>query len=451
MLAVMVALAAVTSIISVIFWPGHMDLDTLDEFWQAQGGHYNDWHTPVLSGLWHLLMMVGLRSPGWVLAGGVLTLLVGLYLLLRVLLPRPWAVLLAVLVFVFPPVLGYAVELGTDSWFASSILCAFGFAARSARTSGRSRIVSAILATACAFLAQAARPTTAPAVLALFCALALTMLPASVRGWRRALSTVAVGATATALLVGSVLGVQRFVFHAAQLHVEQGTYAYDLVQLSVREHEVLLPPDVYPRQDLGYLVQFSDVISVNQLWYGEHAAIKQPVEGAQLDSLQRAWVDAIQRYPYGYLRMRAATARRQLTVDGPAILVFYGTPTFPAQPTGYGFSPAHPTLDRKAAAYGSIGTTDGAIHGGLAQRVWMYVLVLVVFAAASFRSRRPTTIVLFFLSAAVLTYITEILLLAPGVTYRYMYPAVPTGTVLFLVLAIGTCGWLWTRLVRRHE
>ena len=41
----------------------------------------------------NVLIAAGLGSPGWVLAGGVLTLLIGLYLVLRVGLPRPLAVL----------------------------------------------------------------------------------------------------------------------------------------------------------------------------------------------------------------------------------------------------------------------------------------------------------------------------------------------------------------------
>jgi hypothetical protein len=451
-LAAFLVLAAVAALASAVFWPGNMNLDTLDEFRQAQSSHYTDWHAPVLSAMWHLLMLAGLRSPGWVLAGGVLTLLVGLYLLLRVRLSQPWAVLAAVLVFVFPPILSFDVELGTDAWFASAILCGFGFAARCARTQGGSRIVSAVLAVSCAFVAQAARPTAAPAVLALLCAVGLVTLATRLDGWQRMLGTAAVGIIGTALIFGSVLGLQRFALHATELHAEQNTYEYDLVAMSIRTHQVLLPPDVYPRQDVAYLEEFSSastVVDISPLLWGPHAVIPIPMEGTKLHSVQHAWLSAIRQHPYEYLRERLHTALWQLTIEGVPEIVFYGA-AFPAQPPGSGFSLAFPALHSTVMAYVSVGSKSDGTVGGPLQRVWVYVFVLLVGAGISLRTwrRRHTDAVLALLSAALLMYTAEILLVGPGVGYRYMYPVVATGTVLFVILASGAGRWLRDNLRR---
>src|SRR5262249_12722042 len=149
----------------------------------------------------------------WVLAGSVLTLLVGLYLLLRVRMARPWAVLAAVLVFVFPPVLGFDVVIGTDAWFAALIVCGFGFALRWAGARGGSRALSAAVAVACASLAQAARSTAMPAVLALLCGVALVTVAPRWQGWRRLLGTAGLGIAGAIVIFGSVLGLQRYVLH----------------------------------------------------------------------------------------------------------------------------------------------------------------------------------------------------------------------------------------------
>ena len=82
--AVLGTFAIVSATISIVFWPGLMDADTLGEFQQAATGKFTDWHTPILSALWRIPYLLGLKSPGWVLFIGVFTLLVGFYLVLRV-------------------------------------------------------------------------------------------------------------------------------------------------------------------------------------------------------------------------------------------------------------------------------------------------------------------------------------------------------------------------------
>ncbi len=441
--AALFVLAAVTTITSLVFWPGLVNLDTVDEMWQAQSGHYADWHTPVLSAGWHVLILVGLRSPGWVLSGGVLMLLVGLYLNLRVRISRPWALLATVLVFIFPPVLSFGVQLGTDAWFVASILCGFGFASRCYRTRGWSRIVSAVLAVACAFVAQAARPTAAPAVFAMFLSVALVILATRLRGWRRLLGPAMIGAAGAALVFGSVLGLQRFVLRAAETHPEQGTYDYDLVAMSIRENQVLLPVGVYPRQDVAYLREFASTpigIDPNPLWWGAHAAILIPVEGPQLDSLRRAWIAAIRQHPSAYLRERLKGALWQLAITGEPTYVYYGPP-----PPQYGLSPTFDSAAyRHVMAYVGVGST-GIATGGPLHRVWVYVFFLITAGVAMLRSRRPADSVLALLSAAVLMYSAEILLLAPQATYRFMYPAVVTGTMVFVILVAVAGRWVLVR------
>lgn len=74
--------------------------------------------------------------------------------------------------------------------------------------------------------------------------------------------------------------------------------------------------------------------------------------------------------------------------------------------------------------------------------------MLVASAAVSIRNARSSDVVLALLSMAILLYTVEVLFLSPGITYRYVYPAVTTGTVLFVLLAASTIGWLWSRTVR---
>jgi hypothetical protein len=447
----LIALVAFTIAVSLVFWPGHMNLDSIGELNDATTGHYTDWHSAMWSALWHVAIQLGLRSPGWMMAACALTLLVGLYLLLRVRLSRPLAVLGAAAVFIFPPVLSFDIEIGTDAWFTAMILCGFGFAACCARTQGWSRAASALLALTFACLAEASRPTAAPAVLTLLFALTLVLLAPRLGGWRRLIGAAGLGIVGTALIAGSLLTVQRQVLHAWEAHPEQTTYEYDLIALSIKEQTVLLPREVYPRQDVAYLAQYAgsaSVIDISPLYWGDHAAIPPIVGGRALNVLQHSWLTAILDHPYDYLRFRLHTALWHLTIRAPASGVYY---TGPADAMGYTFTMPHPTLHRLVMNYAAIGTT-GLATGGPLQTVWVYVLLLllvpVVAALAWRRGRRPADAVLALVSVALLLYTLEILFLAPGVTYRYMYPAVTTATVLFLLLAADAVAWSWARLRR---
>ncbi len=444
-LAAGLVLVAATALVSVVLWPGHMNADTVGTFRDADAGHYSDWHSAIWTAIWRALLLFGLRSPGWMFAGGVLIMLVALYLVLRARLSRPLALMAAVAVFAFPPVLSFSIVIGTDGWFAASILCAFGFAIRSARTQGASRAASAVLAVVLAVLAQAARPTAAPAVLPLVGAIAFIVLGPALRSWRRVLAAGTAAAVGTVLIFGAVVSGQTFVLHTPPSHPEQSSYEYDLVALSIAEHQALLPADIYPRQDPAYLQQFATVggfVDIVPLLWGEHAAIPPIVEGAAFDGLQHAWVTAIRQHPDDYLRHRLNSSLWQLAIPGPELAVYYGPPP----PEWFG-PMLFRQLDADIVRYTAIGTT-GYAAGGPLQLAWVYLLVLVASAAVSIRNARSSDVVLALLSMAILLYTVEVLFLSPGITYRYVYPAVTTGTVLFVLLAASTIGWLWSRTVR---
>ena len=438
-LAALLVVIAVTAVVTVAFWPGWMNNHTFGIILDAQHARFTDWHSAVLILLWRGLMLLGFRSPGWVLAGSVFTLLTGLYLVLRLYMPRPVALIAATLILVFPPILSFAIVLGTDAWLAASIVCGFGLVARCTRTRGWSRAVSAALAVVCAFLAAAARPTAAPAVLALMAALSAILLAPRLRGWWRWSAPAAGAALSTAAIAGSVLLIQTSIPGAVAAHPEQVTYDQDLIALSLLEHRVLFPSELYPRQDLAYLQKYGavpgGVYSESLLW-GWTAAIPVPVEGSRFARLQQAWLHAIRTHPEAYLDERLASALWQLGIEGDVPQVTYDPP-----PSYFGGPLVSARQQSRLSAYLTIGSRNERLAGwpehasGPLQRPWMYVLVLAVVAIAATLGRRPTAIVLALLAWAVLAYTLEILLLSPEVTYRYTYPAVLSGTLLAVVLA----------------
>ncbi|MBV8463830.1 MAG: hypothetical protein JO368_11080, partial [Acidimicrobiales bacterium] len=174
-------MAAVTGLLTAVFWPGSMDPDTLDELHEAASGRYSDWHTPLLSALWRGPYLLGLRSPGFVLFGSLMCLQVGLYLILRVRFGRVWSVALSSACLLFPPITGFAVHNGRDAWFAALLVAAFGLLTRAARTEGRARGWALALSIVASLLVAAARQNAYPTLAVLYAAAAALMIPARVR------------------------------------------------------------------------------------------------------------------------------------------------------------------------------------------------------------------------------------------------------------------------------
>ena len=81
-------LALTVATVSFVFWPGHMNADTLSQLEQVRTGSITDWHAPVVQWLWHLVWPLGV-GPGWALAAAVAALAAGTYLILRVVLRPP--------------------------------------------------------------------------------------------------------------------------------------------------------------------------------------------------------------------------------------------------------------------------------------------------------------------------------------------------------------------------
>ena len=284
-ISVAAVFAAAAVLISLVYWPGSLDDDTLAEMQEAATGHYSDWHTPVLDWLWRPLYLMGIHGPGWLLPVDIFTLLLGFYLILRVRFSRPVSTLIALVCCVFPPVLTWAVHIGVDAWFAASMIAAFGFAARAARTTGRGRTVSIVAAVWFAFIATAARHNALPAVLALFIVLAALSLRDSVR--HRKLVACSVGVLATLAVLGVQTGIQHSI-ETKGTHPIQGTYIYDLAQLSKQEHRVLFPPSIDPGQSLATIDKDTSVRLVNALVFGKNPPVKFQLRGRQFDTLQRA-------------------------------------------------------------------------------------------------------------------------------------------------------------------
>jgi hypothetical protein len=429
-LGVAAVLGLASILISLVFWPGSFDADTVGELHEAATGQFTDWHDPVLEAFWRVPYLMGLHGFGWLLPIGLFTLLLGFYLLLRVRFSRPVSTLLALMCCVWPPVLTWAVHAGIDTWFAASIIAAFGFAARSARTTGRARGVSVAASVWFAFIAAEARHNALPAVLVLLVVLVAPFIRSDVRHKKVAACCLGILATGVIFVLGS--GIQSAIGTKAT-HPIQGTYIYDLAQLSKDEHRVLIPKSIYPQQSLTPIVAYSTVFNEDRLEFGPTKTITFPVAGRQYDELRKAWESALRHDPLGYLKERIRLGLWMLSIGHPSYWL-YNLP-------GPGpYSPKYPAANKQGYAYLSALTlTSNPEAGDWLYDVWIYAIILIVGAVVWWRRDRKRQ-ALAGLAIAILIYTVVLEFSGPGELYRYEYPMVATGTVLAVILVTDIAG-----------
>jgi hypothetical protein len=433
---VVVALSVPSILVAMVYWPGALDADAAGEMRDVARGTFSDWHTAVLEAVWRIPWMIGIRGPGWTVPVTIFTLLTGLYLIARVRFSRPPAVAIAIVALLFPPVLAWAIHVGVDSWFTASFLCAFGFTIRTYRTTGWDRRASAVIAVWLALVAAAARHNAFPAVLVLFVALGMVLLPPTVR--RRKTLAGAIGVLATLATFALQSGIQSAI-GTRSTHPVQTSLIYDLGQLSVQEHRVLIPPAIDAGQSLPAIRQDLSVPSVDALVFPANAPVPVPIQNQDYSRLQHAWVSAITRYPGDYLYERLRLGVWMLSIGHPAQLI-YNTNRLGVLYDRSGvaypgpFSPRFPTASRFGYDYlTAFARSSSSYQGDFLYDAWIYAVVLLT-AIVVLRKRTFEERLVAWLAVAILFYEVVTLFAGAGALYRYTYPMVVTAVAVTPIL-----------------
>jgi hypothetical protein len=434
---VVVALAVPSILVAMVYWPGALDADSAGEMHDVATGQFNDWHSPLLEGIWRIPWVLGLRGPGWTVPVSIFTLLVGLYLMARVRFSRLPAAAIATVSLLFPPVLTWAIHVGVDTWFTASLICAFGFTIRAHRTTGGARLASAVAAVWFGVVAGAARHNALPAVLVLFVTLAVVLIPSTDR--RRRMLAGAVGVLAT----GATFGLQSAVQSAIgtrSTHPVQTSFIYDLAQLSVQEHRVLVPPAIFPGQSLQALSHDLSVQSEEALVFPPNAPIPVPILNQNYPHLQHAWLSAVTRYPGDYLYERLRVGVWMLSIGHPSQSIYdtnrlgvYRDRTGTVDPGPY--SPKFPTASRLGYDYLTALTRSPNSHeGDFIYDAWIYAVILLMGIIVLGRRTLEERLVAAF-AGAFLLYELVAVFAGAGAYYRYSYPMVVAAVAVAPILA----------------
>ena len=290
---------AASALIALPSLPGRMNADALDMYGQALGATIHDWHAPIIPWLWR---MIG-ASPALVAVHTTLVVFVIVYavtLTLRANGLSPFMALLAALgLSLFPPVLNQLVAVSKDTWVAAIFLAIF------AASSGPRRAELIYLRATLVALAPFIRPET------------IFLVPVLIWGEYILAGRKLVDAarySVALLLTAVVLGLLvADVVRPERRHPESVIFLFDLAGISIRTNQLLLTPASFPANDLAVLRRHywpDNILPI--VWGHPDSEMVKPVVGDDLAELRRCWVSAIVAHPLNYLDTRADVVRSYL-------------------------------------------------------------------------------------------------------------------------------------------
>jgi hypothetical protein len=432
---------------TLVFWPGHMSADTLDEAFQASTGKINNQHSALLVWGWHLLWPLGV-GPGWLLFGQVLCFVVGIYLILRAAFRPIPAAIVAAIIQLSPPIFGITGWVGRDMWFLAFLTLTFGLLVRTLQRSWPARRWWLAATVVCSWLTLAARPNAASAAIVVLVPVAAMLIDHRRRRAAghgpilRGLMYFGAGLALTVALVLSQTAL-ALAIGVKSGHPEQYTMIYDLSALSVRQNKDLFPASVVPPNQLESLKQHFNVDDVVGETYVSGAPVPVPLTEKRYSAVRHNWISQVTGHPFGYLKMRTKLFLRQIGLTRRPIWIFH--PGIDANTFGY--KARFPSLDDAADDYVTAFAHPN-LDGTVVHRAWIYLIFALVGAVVLLRRRwAPALIAVGGVALAALLIQVGYFFGAMGTQYRFEH-----GPIAFCLITIAVLLQLAvTRLRRRRQ
>jgi hypothetical protein len=415
----------------VTFYPGFMSTDSVQQLLQARDWNLlSDWHPPVMTVLWWLLLKLSFQTVGVMLVAQ-LALLWGSLILLALYVfqqsGRRAVSLLPLLLGVLPHVANVSGVIWKDNHLAFSMLGAVVLLLHVRRGIERRWLRNAAVAGALLLLAYAGavRYNALPAIVPL---LFLFTWPGAARP-RRTRVVLAGGAVLAALVVTPVIDAVRPVqatHPAASIMLDDVLHLYTVDELrsadvsaSLKRSLVSLATECPPGE-----------LDINYTWRCANPNLTVPSFFAtDYDELRGLYLGGIVEHPLRYAEYRAMVFTQFL--DTPPAESFVYWHGIDANPYGLTFTP-----NVASEALGSYVTFSSANFGFLYKPFFWLLSALVALAVVG---RRRATFrhagVILALGSSTVLYIATYLPTVIGYDYRYVYwPAIGMSAVAILLV-----------------
>lgn len=402
-------------------YPGYMSYDSGVQLEQARGLQpMTNWHPPIMALLWRLCDAI-IAGPFLMLAIQTVTLLAGMYLLLRRVLSDRAAALAAVLILLSPPVLAPMAVIWKDSQMAGFLMLGIALMANQTRACLLAGCALVWLGTAQRHNAAAA---TLPIVVLLFVwkeglprwkrygiATAVWLVITIAAGAANSLLTEKTEDVFSSLAMNDIVGVIRF--HP------------DYTDEQIREDAPGLPW----AGDENIAQRSRDLYRADMTWLdvaGDQGVFRYPTTEAETAAVARAWRHLILKHPIGYLENRASVFLAELRVTfRDTFYIWWGFTDGPERSQRLALYGTHTPL-RKAWFHMMVWLGNTPVYWA-----WVYFLAGIVLVWLCRRDVVALTIALSGVACEGGLFIA-----APAIDYRYSHWTV-TCTILAAVYYIA--------------
>jgi hypothetical protein len=404
-----VAAALLAAATLLVFWPGIASYDSVVQYQQVLSGRYDDWHPPAMARLWSLFHAAGWHGQAPMFVVQILLYWAGIGLFASALIRRgsPLLALAALLLGLWPPLLGWQVVVLKDAQMAGALVAAVGLASRwrlDGRPLPRWAAVLVLLLLGYATLVRFnAAFATVPLGFGLIGGLRWD------RPWRQ--GTILLGTTAATL---ALLGpINHHLLDAKPSGVERSLPLFDLAGI-VRHAGPDAVPQVPARrwrraEARGCLtpILWDPLGSGSPCGYIDDTLTRRAAGGA----LTRAWVGAIAAHPLAYAEHRVAHWNSEMRLWAPAAMPGTG-PLAGSEPNTLGLaSPA-----RRVGGFQALGAILATSAAG-APILWFAGALAVLVCVWPARDARGALAITLALSAV----LTELAFAVVGVASDYRY------------------------------
>jgi hypothetical protein len=359
----------------VVFAPGYMSPDSVDQLAQGRSGIYGDWHPPVMSWLWGRLDRV-VPGPLGMLVFHNLLFWSGLGLWVALVAPR-WnfivKCLLLLVIGFFPPIFLLLSTIWKDVGLAAAFLLAAALLLYAER---RRSLASLVLSLPALWYGVAARHNAAIAALPLtiyagFIGFAL-LAPRPARTYGRRTAAIVISGFGLLMLmlvlngiVSSHLTRNRTTFPIQQILV------HDVVAISIGAKTVLLPDYLKSgsqQLSVGDLEKIYTPDGVVSLFCCDNTVtrVKLTKDPARITSLERVWADAVLSHLGIYVAHRLRVFESQFGIGRSSV----------CYPYHRGIAPNNLGISYQEKPVASeIFARINKVQDGLLFRGWLYVAV----------------------------------------------------------------------------
>ncbi|MES2133681.1 MAG: hypothetical protein V4506_15130 [Bacteroidota bacterium] len=291
----------------ISYYPGFLSPDSLDQFTQALNNSYADWHPPIMSGLWHILL-VFYYGPQCMLFFQLVLLWTSFYFLL-ILFKRNYGNLFW-LVFIFiaaPFVQNFAGNIWKDvhmafAWLlATSIMLVAFF--RNRKMDTYEAIASILLLSYGCWV----RINALPGLIPLLC-LWLMLLKTNKPPKKHVVIRLSIKAFFISILVVlTQIVITKTILKPHKSYGEYKLFMHDLSGIYVETNKLCFPDFIknYPRFDTLYLKQNYHYSTFDNIWWNsDHKYLLPAVNDTTIKELRNYWLHTIADNPLVYLKNR---------------------------------------------------------------------------------------------------------------------------------------------------